>query len=52
MIVPAIADICTFGETLDEAGDMARDLCALSKALRFNYSAFPIYIQKVVVRFG
>jgi antitoxin HicB len=36
VLVPAIPEICTFGETLDEARDMARDAirCFLESALK------------------
>lgn len=35
VLVPAIPEICTFGETLEEAGEMARDAieCYLESAL-------------------
>ena len=36
VIVPAIPEICTFGETLEEARDMAKDAirCYLESAIR------------------
>ena len=36
VVVPAIPEICTFGETLEEAGEMARDAirCYLESALK------------------
>ena len=35
-VIPAIPEICTFGETLDEARDMARDAirCYIDSALK------------------
>jgi predicted RNase H-like HicB family nuclease len=36
VVVPAIREICTFGESLEEAREMARDaiLCYLESALK------------------
>jgi predicted RNase H-like HicB family nuclease len=36
VIVPAIPEICTFGETLDEAREMAKDAirCVLESAIK------------------
>ena len=36
MLIPAIPEICTFGETLEEAREMARDAirCYLESALQ------------------
>jgi antitoxin HicB len=38
VIIPAIPEICTFGETLEEARDMAEDAirCYLESALESN----------------
>ena len=38
VIIPAIPEICTFGETLDEAKKMARDAirCYIESALKAN----------------
>ncbi|HEV8130606.1 MAG TPA: type II toxin-antitoxin system HicB family antitoxin [Acidobacteriota bacterium] len=40
VIVPAIPEICTFGETLDEAREMARDAirCYLESAIKHGES--------------
>jgi len=40
VIVPSLPDICTFGETLEEARDMAQDAikCALEGRLKLGLS--------------
>jgi predicted RNase H-like HicB family nuclease len=46
VIVPAIPEICTFGETLDEARKMAQDAirCVLESALKAG-EAIPVDLE-------
>ncbi len=50
VVVPAIPEICTFGETIEEARNMATDAirCYLVSWFynkRMNYFFFPSYVQ-------
>lgn len=48
MLVPALPEICTYGETLDEAREMARDAirCYLESAIQTG-EQFPVDIGNV-----
>ncbi len=49
VVVPAIPEICTFGETIEEAREMARDAirCYLESALKTG-EAIPADIPDVI----
>jgi antitoxin HicB len=55
VIVPAIPEICTFGDTINEARDMAEDAikCFIESALKLNEPIPPdseVSLEKIAVK--